>query len=130
MNELKQTRRVTGSLLGVACLLLGSLPALADTAADVQKCQSGATSQSQQDCMREAGAVRQQGTQGQPPANPVTLEANAEQRCQVLPEAERSSCLLRMQGEGTVSGSVSGGGIYRELKEPQPPVILLLPPAQ
>ena len=43
------------------------------------------------------------------------LRQNAIRRCEALPEPERKDCLLRMQGQGTVSGSVEGGGLYREL---------------
>jgi hypothetical protein len=43
------------------------------------------------------------------------LMRNALRRCEPLPPALRSDCLARMQGQGTTSGSVAGGGIYREL---------------
>jgi len=43
------------------------------------------------------------------------LRRNALKRCEPLPEAERKDCVARMQGSGTTSGSVAGGGIYREL---------------
>jgi hypothetical protein len=43
------------------------------------------------------------------------LLRNALKRCEPLPEQDRKDCLARMQGQGTTSGSVAGGGIYREL---------------
>ena len=43
------------------------------------------------------------------------LMRNALKRCEPLPPAMRSDCVARMQGQGTTSGSVAGGGIYREL---------------
>ncbi len=43
------------------------------------------------------------------------LLSNALKRCDPLPAAERQDCVARMQGQGTVSGSVDSGGIYREL---------------
>jgi len=50
-----------------------------------------------------------------PGERPEVLRENALRRCNALPETERKDCLARMQGQGTVSGSVEGGGIYREL---------------
>ncbi len=43
------------------------------------------------------------------------LARNALRRCEPLPDAERKDCVSRIQGQGTVSGSVEAGGIYREL---------------
>ncbi len=40
---------------------------------------------------------------------------NALYRCDPLTSDLRQSCWARMRGEGTTSGSVSTGGIYREL---------------
>jgi hypothetical protein len=40
---------------------------------------------------------------------------NALRRCAGLPADDRSDCEARMRGGGTTSGSVDGGGIYREL---------------
>lgn len=47
--------------------------------------------------------------------HPDILRRNALRRCEPLPEPERKDCVARMQGQGTSSGSVAGGGIYREL---------------
>ena len=47
--------------------------------------------------------------------HPGILRRNALKRCVPLPDAERKDCVARMQGQGTISGSVEGGGIYREL---------------
>lgn len=46
---------------------------------------------------------------------PDALARNALKRCEPLPEDDRKDCLARMKGQGTTSGSVAGGGIYREL---------------
>ena len=40
---------------------------------------------------------------------------NALRRCDALKDDLRQGCLARMGGQGTTSGSVTGGGIYREL---------------
>ena len=41
-------------------------------------------------------------------------------RCDPLPDPDRMDCIARMQGKGTTSGSVAGGGIYRELVTREP----------
>ena len=46
---------------------------------------------------------------------PDILMRNALRRCEPLPESDRKDCVARMNGRGTTSGSVEGGGIYREL---------------
>ena len=66
-------------------------------------------------CLSEA-STRFAGTQ---PANadetPAILLRNALRRCESLAGADRQDCVARMQGQGSTSGSVDGGGIYREL---------------
>ena len=46
---------------------------------------------------------------------------NALMRCEPLPDITRLECQARIQGQGTVSGSVAGGGILRELVTIEPP---------
>lgn len=66
-------------------------------------------------CLSEA-STRLAATQPTAPGeNAELLRQNAIKRCEALPEPERKECLLRMQGQGTVSGSVEGGGVLREL---------------
>lgn len=66
-------------------------------------------------CLSEA-STRYVSTQPTPPGEqPDVLKRNAFLRCNPLPEAERKDCVARIQGQGTTSGSVAGGGIYREL---------------
>ena len=66
-------------------------------------------------CLSEA-STRYHSTLPTPPEEaPQVLRQNAFKRCEPLPDELRRDCVARMQGQGTVSGSVSGGGIYREL---------------
>lgn len=83
-----------------------------------QRCLSGQTGQQQASCLQEAGAVRQQGLAAQSTLPAAQLEENSLQRCDALADGERQSCIARMQGNGHVDGSVAGGGILRELREP------------
>ena len=67
------------------------------------------------ECLSEA-STRFAGTQpSHPDENPAQLTRNALKRCEPLREPDRQDCVLRTQGQGTTTGSVAGGGIYREL---------------
>jgi len=82
---------------------------------DRARCMDGSSGQDQQACLREAGAAVYESKR-----NGLTdsqdLQQNAMARCAAHTNAEdRSYCERRMRGEGTVSGSVKGGGLMREL---------------
>jgi len=85
-------------------------------------------------CLREAGAVRAQGTRKMPMAGdtPESRMQNAMKRCVALPAESKATCERMVHGEGTVSGSVAGGGQIRELITPVPavPPMQPMPPAQ
>lgn len=68
--------------------------------------------------VREAGAAKQEARQGilARGENPAEFERNKLARCDKHAGEDRDLCIRRMNGEGTVSGSVEGGGIYRELR--------------
>lgn len=68
-----------------------------------------------QNCLSEASTAYARTRPTASDEDPATLARNAQRRCAPLPEADRKDCLARMQGQGTTSGSVGGGGIYREL---------------
>lgn len=66
-------------------------------------------------CLSEA-STRLAATQPTAPGESAdVLRQNALRRCEALPDTERKDCIARMNGHGTVSGSVEGGGVYREL---------------
>jgi len=69
---------------------------------------------------REAQAARQEARQGRlgNDVDQAQLDRNRYARCERLSAEDRSYCVRRMNGEGTVSGSVEGGGILRELWVP------------
>jgi hypothetical protein len=56
----------------------------------------------------------------QSPVSAEQLAAHAVQRCDVFRDDARQSCIARIQGQGSVSGSVEAGGLVRELTEPGP----------
>lgn len=82
---------------------------------DVAACRVAAQSTDKAACLREAAAVRASSEHVRADLDPGRFARNALKRCEPLPEPDRSDCVARMQGEGTTSGSVAGGGISREL---------------
>lgn len=83
-------------------------------------CISGQSNQDRATCLREAGAALQEAKRGRLGDTPSAYEQNQVARCDRLAGGDREDCLRRMKGEGTVSGSVEGGGIYRELRTTVP----------
>ncbi len=65
-------------------------------------------------CLTSAGAALQAARAGQLDTGPHDYGANRVARCAPLPPTDRRDCMQRMDGAGTTSGSVSGGGILRE----------------
>jgi hypothetical protein len=96
---------------------------------DRAACQALSPTQDRTSCLRDAGAHRAQalksGIRGG--ASAQELERNALQRCQKHTGEQRAICERMARGEGSVSGSVQGGGTIRELvtQETRPP-----PPSQ
>jgi len=85
-------------------------------------CISGQTSQDRATCMREAEAARQEARRGQiDDDDEAQFEQNRMRGCDGLPPEDREDCVRLKSGEGSTSGSVEGGGIYRELVTPVVP---------
>lgn len=109
--------------LGAAGLLLSGAAAQAlDPAAQYQQdrafCNSSQSYQDRETCLREAGAAYQQRGQiggGADAAAYSVYEQNALARCEFLQGDDKQDCRARMQGKGDVRGSVTGGGVLREL---------------
>lgn len=131
----RKTKSAAGAFLAGACLVLLSAASPASAAdssgadsirqqyqADRAACLSGRTGEDLQACLREAGAAAQAERRGQLEHQQENYRQNALARCAPLPPDEREACRLRVEGAGTVRGSVEGGGLYRELRirEPAP----------
>jgi hypothetical protein len=85
------------------------------------RCLSGQSQEDTQTCLKEAGASLQAARQhALTTATADQLAANARKRCEPLPADQKAACYKRMNGEGTVTGSVAGGGQLRELVEVVP----------
>ena len=100
------------------------------------RCLSGQSGQDLKTCLREAGAALQAARQGQLDDHDARYTRNALERCKPLPSDEAKDCRDRILGQGavSVSGSVKGGGLYREKvtteihAPPPPPVESQQPP--
>ena len=82
-----------------------------------QKCLSGRSHQDRATCLKEAGAALAEARRGRLD-NGVSerqLAENRVARCAAQPESERADCERLARGEGTVVGSVEGGGVVKEL---------------
>jgi Flp pilus assembly protein TadG len=113
-----------GAVLVCPPLLAGAAAETADAAARYQQeraaCTSGQSGQSQAACLKEADAAHAQALHGGLGDNgaagdAANYTANASRRCAALQGTDRTACRARMEGQGTTSGSVAAGGIYREL---------------
>ena len=120
--------------LSLACttalLLCAAAPAGADRISlseaqsryqrDRAACINGDTNQDRETCLREAGAALEEARRNTLDDADGQFERNRVIRCDPLPAGDREDCLRRMRGEGYVSGSTEGGGIYRELRTTVP----------
>ena len=114
------TRRLL-TLAAAACFGAAAHAAPAGDAIDARyqkeraACENGTSGQDTATCLREAGAARDAARRGQLDPAPQA-DANATERCQALPEADRAHCLSRVNGgpDTTTSGSVKGGGVLKE----------------
>lgn len=102
----------------------GGHGAMSDAQAQYQQdraaCMSGQSNQDRATCLKEAGAALAEARRGGLDDGQGQLRRNAKDRCNALTGDERTDCMARMRGEGTVSGSVGGGGILREKRTIEP----------
>ncbi|MEJ6020697.1 hypothetical protein [Ramlibacter sp. PS4R-6] len=90
---------------------------------EIHACMQGQTGQAQADCLKEARNAQADKQRGVLDAG-TNYQANARARCGVLTGEDRAACEARMMGYGTVSGSVAGGGVIREVET------VVMPPGQ
>jgi hypothetical protein len=82
-----------------------------------QKCLSGRSHQDRATCLKEAGAALAEARRGRLDSgvSERQLAENRVARCAAQPGSERADCERLARGEGTVVGSVEGGGVVKEL---------------
>ena len=83
---------------------------------DRANCLAGKTAESQQTCLKEAGAALQAAREHDLKSpSPAQVAANERKRCETLSGGDKADCLKRAAGLDTsVSGSVAGGGDIKE----------------
>ena len=126
-STLRKCLPAVGVLAGLF-LSVGAAWAGSPTDADIQAryereravCVNGKSNQDQATCLREAGAARDVARRGLLDEGSPDYRRNQMDRCKALSGEEAKDCRLRMKGAGTVSGSASAGGIYRELVTVEP----------
>jgi hypothetical protein len=83
-------------------------------------CLNGQTQQDQATCLRETNNAAQDKKQGKLTTE-GPLGANAVKRCEPLAGNDRAACEARILGPGSASGSVSGGGVIRQVETVEVP---------
>jgi hypothetical protein len=129
MNTPIPTRpRKCHACLGIATLLMAVVATAQLTAQpseidasgsykqEVKACMSGPAVQDQATCLKEARNARADKKRGLLDSTNGDLQANALARCQALSGNEKMACQDRMMGGGKATGSVSGGGVLREIE--------------
>ena len=79
-------------------------------------------------CLSEASTAYAQTQPTSPQEDPMLLAQNALRRCDRLPGPDRTDCVARINGAGTIEGSVAGGGVLRTLVTREAPVAQANPP--
>ncbi len=83
---------------------------------DIQRCATITDPESKKTCRREAGAAIHEARNNRLVRGNVDPAANAAARCQRLPGDQRADCeRLMRDGSAVEHGSVSGGGVLREM---------------
>lgn len=83
-------------------------------------CAYGPSRSGRAGCMAKAEFELTRARQAALDRDPAQYQRNAQVRCEGLSEEDKRLCVARMQGQGTTTGSVEGGGIYRELITREP----------
>jgi hypothetical protein len=84
---------------------------------ELSDCKNNRSGQGQATCQREARNALAEFKRGQlDQSSEATYLQNQRQRCEVHSGDDRAACDARMRGAGSVKGSVSGGGLLREIE--------------
>ena len=92
------------------------IDASGNTQAEIAACNSGATQQDRDTCLREARKAGAEKKAGKVDNAGGQFSANALQRCDVLAGDDKIACQARIVGYGNTAGSVAGGGVIREVE--------------
>ena len=122
-HALKPARAALLAMLALTCCAANAAGGTPDAKeryqAEKTVCIEGKSHQDSATCLKEAqAALAESKTRPAPPAR-ADYAQHALMRCKTLPADERDACQRRIEGEGSSSGSVEGGGILREVVTPE-----------
>lgn len=83
---------------------------------ELRTCQGDMPHEDRATCLREARNAQAEKRRGRLDNAGGDFTANALARCGAHTGDERGACEARIQGQGTTSGSVAGGGVLREIE--------------
>lgn len=92
------------------------IDATGNAQSEMAACNNGKSQQDRATCLIEvknANAAKRAGKVGNAGGQ---FQANAMQRCNVLPSQDRVACEARVAGYGNPQGSVAGGGVITEIE--------------
>jgi hypothetical protein len=124
MNTNRHPTRLALITLCAAVASFGALASVQTEAAAQHKREVAACSNVAKEdraaCLEDAFVAYREARRGVLGDGMAVDSSNLTKRCDALKGADRLACVARMQGQGTTSGSVAAGGIYRELVIVQP----------
>ena len=85
---------------------------------ELNACMTGKTQQDKDTCVREARNAQADKKRGvlENASSNADLQTNAVARCNALSGEEKAACELRVNGYGSTSGSVAGGGALKQVE--------------
>ena len=83
---------------------------------EMAACNNGKTHQDRETCLIEVKNANAAKRAGKVDNAGGQFQANAMQRCNVLPPEDKVACEARVAGYGSPQGSVAGGGVINEIE--------------
>lgn len=129
-NITAKLRRLCGTVAGASLIAVMGMSAASaqiksgttgidasgNTQLEIAACNSGQTQQDRETCLREARNASADKRAGKLETGNIQLDANAFKRCDALMGEDKIACQARIAGYGNTSGSVSGGGVIRQVE--------------
>jgi hypothetical protein len=92
------------------------IDATGNAQSEMAACNNGKTQQDRATCLIEVKNANAAKRAGKVDNAGGQFQANAMQRCNVLPSQDRVACEARVAGYGNPQGSVAGGGVITEIE--------------
>ena len=92
------------------------IDATGNAQSEMAACNNGKTQQDRATCLTEVKNANEARRAGKVDNAGGQFQANAMQRCNILPSQEKIACEARVLGYGNPQGSVAGGGVITEIE--------------